>query len=330
MPRALITPIVLQHVDGPYHRVLQEGGFDVVYPPDVPSLMQPETLIEQLQGIDAVIAGIEPYTREVLRASNLRVVARNGVGYDSVDIEAAMELRVAVAITPGINQESVAEHAMALMLAAAHGYPARQTEACSGTWRHKVLPRLAGGTLGLVGMGAIGKAVVPKARGLGLKVIAHDPYADEAFARKHRVELCTFEELLAQSDVVSLHLPCTAETTDLINAETLAKMKPGSILVNTGRGGLVDEDALVEALQSGHLRAAALDVFKIEPLPADNPLTRLDNVVVCPHMGGLDEESLKGMAELAARNIVDLYQGRWPDGGRIANAEIRDRWKWER
>lgn len=325
MPRALVTPVMLHEVDGPYRRVLQQGGFEVVYPSDEPSLKYPESLIEQLQGIDAVIASVEPYTPEVLQASNLKVVARNGVGYDSVDVEAATKLGIAVAITPGINQESVAEHAMALMLAAAHGYPARQTEVASGKWQRKILPRLAGRTLGLLGLGAIGKAMVPKAVALGLKVIAHDPFPDEAFAVEHGVRLCAFDAFLAEADVVSLHLPCTPETTDLINADTLAKMKPGAILVNTSRGGLVDENALVDALQNGNLCAAALDVFKVEPLPPDSPLTRMDNVVLCPHMGGLDAESLSGMAELAARNIVDLYQGQWPGDGRIVNLQIRDK-----
>jgi phosphoglycerate dehydrogenase-like enzyme len=330
MPRVLITPALLQEIDGSYRRVLEEAGLEIVYPPEGLSLAEPDTLIQQLRGIDAVIASVEPYTRKVLQASSLKVVARNGVGYDSVDVQAATDLGIAVAITPGINQEAVAEHAVALMLAAAHGYPARQDQACRGKWHEReVLPRLAGRTLGLVGLGAIGKAVVPKAVGLGLKVIAHDPAADRDFAAKHGVGLCSFEALLAEADVVSLHLPCTPETTDVINARTLAGMKPGAILVNTARGGLVDEDALVEALRSGKLRAAALDVFKVEPLPPESPLAQMGNVLACPHMGGADQESLNGMAELAAQNIVDLYRGRWPGGGRIVNSQIRDRWKWK-
>jgi len=316
---------MLNGADGPFRRILEGAGFELVFPADVPSLKKPEMLIEQLQGIDAVLASVEPYTREVLQASQLNVVARNGVGYDSVDVEAATDLGIVVAITPGINQESVAEHAMALMLAAAHGYPARQTEAGSGKWQRKVLPRLGGKTLGLVGMGAIGRAVVPKAAGLGMTVIAHDPFPDKPFAEKHGVRLCSLDALLAEADVVSLHLPCTAETTDIINAGTLATMKPGGILVNTGRGGLVDEDALIEALRNGHLRAAALDVFKVEPLPPESPLARMDNVVLCPHMGGLDDESLTGMAEMAAQNIVDVSRGEWPEGGRIVNPQVRDK-----
>ncbi|HIQ21527.1 MAG TPA: 3-phosphoglycerate dehydrogenase, partial [Planctomycetes bacterium] len=207
--------------------------------------------------------------------------------------------------------------------------PARQREAASGRWQRRILPRLAGKTLGLVGLGAIGKAMVPRALGLGMRVIAHDPVPDRDFAQRHGVRLCPFDQLLAEADVVSLHLPCTPETTDLINRRTLAKMKRGAILVNTARGGLVDEDALADALEGGRLRAAALDVFKIEPLPPDSPLAHMDNVVLCPHVGGTDEESLAAMSEMAARNVVDLYQGRWPPGRRIVNPQVRDRWRWQ-
>ena len=329
MPKVLITPVYLYQAEGPYRDLLRAGGFEVVYPPEGLSLKEPQTLIEELDGIDAVIASVEPYTREVLTASDLKVVARNGVGYDSVDVAAATDLGVAVTCTPGANKGAVAEHAVALMLAVAHGYPARQEEARSGRWQRRPLPRLAGKTLGLLGLGDIGKTVVPLALGLGLKVIAHDPVPDQAFAEEHGVGLCSFEELLAKADVLSLHLPVTSETVDLINAETLGKMKPGAILINTARGGLVDEDALVDALASGHLAGAGLDVFKTEPLPPDSPLAELSNVLLCPHMGGLDQESLKTMARLAADSIVRLRQGRWPEG-RVANPEVRAGWQWSR
>jgi phosphoglycerate dehydrogenase-like enzyme len=139
--------------------------------------------------------------------------------------------------------------------------------------------------------------------------------------------LCTFAELLAAADIVSLHMPATVQTTDLINRQTLAQMKRGSVLINTSRGALVDEDALCEALASGHLMGAGLDVFKVEPLPLSSPLLALENVLVSPHMGGLDAESLEAMTALAARCVADLYQARWPDGC-VVNAELRPGWKW--
>ena len=329
MPRVLVTPVYLNDVEGPYRDVLQAGGFEVAYPPEGLSLKDPSVLIEQLQGADAVLASVEPYSREVLAASSLRVIARSGVGYDSVDVEAASELGIAVTFTPGANKEAVAEHAMALMLGVAHGYPARDREARSGQWRRVPLPRLSGKTLGLVGLGDIGKAVVPVATGLGMTIIAHDPAADNQFAEEYGVRLRDLDELLAEADVVSLHLPATPQTTDIINAQSLAKMKPGSILINTARGGLVDEDALADALDSGHLAGAGLDVFKTEPLPPDSRLAKSDKALLCPHMAGLDQEALKNMARLAADSIVRLRQGRWPDG-RVANPQIREGWKWQK
>jgi phosphoglycerate dehydrogenase-like enzyme len=158
-------------------------------------------------------------------------------------------------------------------------------------------------------------------------VIAYDPMPNEAFAGLHGVRLCTLDDLLAEADIVSLHLPCTPDTTNMINARTLARMKDGAVLVNTSRGGLVDEPSLCDALASGKLMAAGLDVFKTEPLPLDSPLLKLDNVLLMPHMGGLDFESQRDMSTMAAQCIVDLYQGRWPEGC-VVNAEHRPTWKW--
>jgi len=329
MPRVLVTPVYLNGVEGPYRDVLLAGGLETYHPPKGLSLKDPAVLIEQLQGADAVLASVEPYTREVLAASSLRVIARSGVGYDSVDVEAATELGIAVTCTPGANREAVAEHAVTLMLGVSHGFPARDNEARSGQWRRIPLPRLSGKTLGLVGLGDIGKAVVPVAMGLGMTIIAHDPAADRQFAEENGVRLRSLDELLAEADVVSLHLPATPETTNMINAESLARMKPGAILVNTARGGLVDEDALADALESGHLAGAGLDVFNTEPLPPASRLAKSDKVLLSPHMAGLDEEALRTMARLAADSIVRLRQGRWPDG-RVANPQIRDGWVWQR
>jgi len=330
MPRVLVTPTMLHQQPGPYRDALDAGGIEVVYPP-TPKLPTSEgeltALLEQCGPIDATVCSVEPYTREVLAASRIRVVARVGVGYDSVDVAGASELGILVTNTPGANRDSVAEHAIALLLAVAHGYPARDKEARSGVWQRNVLPRLAGRTIGLVGLGAIGKATALRAKALGLTVIASDVQPDAAFAAEHDVRLCPFDELIATADVVSLHLPCTPDTIDLINADVLGRMKPGSILINTARGGLVDEDALVEALRSGHLAGAGLDVFKVEPLPAESPLTELDNALLCPHMGGIDAKALSDMAQLAAESVVALHNGDWPEG-RVVNAELREGWTW--
>ena len=329
MPRVLVTPNVIKAQPGPYRDVLEAAGMEVVYPTEKlsESLPNPPLLLAQLKGISAVLAGSELYNREVLEKARLRVIARMGVGYDAIDVAAASEFGTLVTIVPGTNHHSVAEMTIALLLGVFRGFPARDREVRSGTWRRPALPRLAGRTLGLVGLGRIGQAVVPRAIGLGLKVIAYDPLPNEAFAGLHGVRLCSLDELLAEADIVSLHLPCTPQTTNMINARTLGQMKAGAVLVNTSRGGLVDEDALADALASGKLMAAGLDVFRTEPLPLSSPLLKLDNVLLSPHMGGLDHESQRDMSTMAAQCVVDLYQGRWPEGC-VVNPELQPGWKW--
>ncbi len=163
-------------------------------------------LIPNLRGIDAIVAGLELFNRRVLEACpQLRVVARYGVGYDAVDVPAATELGIAVTITPGANQEAVAEHTLAMIMALMRGFPARDIAVRDGSWARSYLPRLSGQTLALVGMGRIGKAVVPRAQGLGLKVIAYDPYPDRSYAEAHNVRLTSLEEIWAEADIISLH-----------------------------------------------------------------------------------------------------------------------------
>jgi D-3-phosphoglycerate dehydrogenase len=329
MPRVLVTPTVIQNQPGPYRDVLEAAGLEVVYPTEKLSESVPNAalLLSQLKGVSAVLAGSELYSREVLEKAGLRVIARMGVGYDAIDVAAASELGTLVTIVPGTNHHSVAEMTLALLLGVFRGFPGRDQEVRSGVWKRQALPRLAGRTLGLVGLGRIGQAVVPRAIGLGLKVIAYDPLPNEAFAGLHGVRLLSLDELLAEADIVSLHLPCTADTANMINARTLAQMKTGAVLINTSRGGLVDEDALADALAGGKLLAAGLDVFRAEPLPLNSRLLKLDNVLLAPHMGGLDYESQRDMSTMAAQCIADLYQGRWPEGC-VVNAESRAGWKW--
>lgn len=327
MPRVLITPGYLQGLDGPYREILCNSGFELCFPAAGANLQNPDVLSQELAGIDAVLASIEPYTDAVFAGSSLRVIARCGVGYDSVDVEAATRHGVLVTNTPGANKEGVAEHTIALMLAVAHGFPRRDREIRAGKWIRDSLPRLAGRTVGIVGLGAIGREVAVRCQALGMKVIAMDPHVHSSQAVEHGATLVDLEELLKQADVVSLHLPCTAETAGWFDAAVFSRMKPGSIFINTARGGLVDESALVDALRTGPLAGAGLDVFRQEPLPVDHPLLGLDNVLLCPHMGGLDLESREAMATLAAESIAALYQGRRPER-RVVNAELAPLWKW--
>jgi phosphoglycerate dehydrogenase-like enzyme len=213
------------------------------------------------------------------------------------------------------------------MLGVSRALVQRDREVRAGRWSRVPLPRMAGRTFGIVGLGRIGRAVVPRVQGLGMKVVAFDPFADQAAAARLGVKLLSLTELLETADVVSLHTTTSPETTNMINRQTLAQMKPGAIFINTGRGALVDEDALCEALDRGHLFGAALDVFKTEPLPLDSRLLNYDNVLVCTHMGGLDCDSQAAMSSRAAQCIVDLHDGRWPDEC-VVNRQLRDQYKW--
>lgn len=326
MPKVACT--ALNTDQGPHLEIFQRAGFDVVIPAAGLDLFQEDHLISVLQDCDAVAAGSEPYTRRVLTAlPKLRVIARRGVGFDAIDLQAADERDIVVATTPGVLDESVAEHTVAMLLACARGFPGLDRQVREGRWLRVAFPRVSGKTLGIVGLGRIGQAVVPKAVGLGLKVIAYDTFPNLEFAKKWNVEYVTLDELWARSEYISLHLAMSPETLNLINKSTLAKMKRGAVLINTGRGQLINEDDLCTALQSGQLASAGLDVFQKEPLTLTSPLLKLDNVLLSGHVAGLDLESNHDIAVRFAETIVTLSQGGWPTEC-IRNLKGKAGWKW--
>jgi phosphoglycerate dehydrogenase-like enzyme len=198
-----------------------------------------------------------------------------------------------------------------------------------GKWKRVTGPRVMGSTLGIVGLGRIGQAVATRAIGVGMKVLAFEPQPNADFLTKWPVELVSLEDLLSRSDYVSIHSPLTPQTRHLINPKTLARMKPGSVLINTARGGLVDEAALCEALRSGHLRAAALDVFEVEPLPIESPLLQFENVLLAGHVAGMDNESRHDTFKMCAETIVTLYRGGWP-AECLVNLRGVSGWHWTR
>jgi D-3-phosphoglycerate dehydrogenase len=314
---------------GPHFEILQAAGFEVdTVPTEVDLRKEPHRVVEQVQGYDAVLAGAEIYSREVLQQlPDLKVISRYGVGFDAVDLAAADAQNIVVTITPGVNHHSVAEQAFALLMGIARMTRTQDRAVRSGEWERELTPRVWGSTIGIVGLGRIGQAVATRAIGMGMHVLAYDPFPNEEFAKTHQIKLLSLEELLKQSDYVTLHLPVTPETIDIINRDTLALMKPGSVLINTARGGLIDENALVEALESGHLRGAGLDVFKKEPLPVESPLIKLENVLLSCHTGGLDQESHRDAYAMAAQNIVKLHQGEWPVEC-VMNLKETTGWKW--
>ncbi|MCA9122079.1 MAG: phosphoglycerate dehydrogenase [Planctomycetaceae bacterium] len=332
MPTCLIVPEAMREVPERYVDVLHEAGFDIVYPKN-PELARnrggEEELIAELEGVDATIAGSEGYTPKVLdAATSLRVIARAGVGYDGVNIPAATQHSIPVTITPTANHEAVAEMTLALMFAASRMIVSNDKLVRAGKWPRRLPMATRGKTIGIFGLGRIGSTMAFRAAGLGMRVLATEKYPNAEFVRSQKIQLVELDELLSESDIISVHAPLTDDTRGLFNAKAFARMKPGSIFLNTARGGLMVEADLYQALESGHLRAAGLDVFEQEPPSADNPLFELDNVVVSPHIAGADETSLVAMGVEAAECIASLFRGIWPEGA-VVNDSLKETFRWQ-
>jgi phosphoglycerate dehydrogenase-like enzyme len=331
LPVVLITPALYQDPSRPYAVKLRQAGFEVRYPSDpavTTGATGPDAVVAEWSVADAVIAGGEHCTAEVLgRLPRLRVIARAGVGYDRIDVDAATRRNVLLTITPTANHECVAEHALALLFAAARSIARYDRAVRAGGWPRSVLVPLRGRTLGIVGLGRIGRSLAKRAEALGMKVLAADERPDRDFARAHGIELTDLDSLLARADFVSIHCPLSPATRGMFGAREFAKMKPGAIFINTARGGLVVESDLAQALASGHLAAAGLDVLSEEPPPPDHPLLRADNVVLSPHLGGADETSVENMGRECADAIIRHHRGEWPDGA-VVNDSLRGAWKW--
>ncbi len=324
MPNVLIGSTPIRRNPGRFREILEAAGFTPVDPPGLGPLTEAD-----FPGMAAVIAGGEPLSGAMIGAApGLRVIARTGVGYDAVDLAVATARNIVVTVTPGTNHESVAEQAFALYLAVARNVVTLNASIHAGGWGRAPVRPLRGSTLGLVGLGRIGRAMAVRALAFGMTVVAFDTLADAAFDARHGLGRLDLADLLAASDVVSLHLPLTAATRGLFNRDTFARMRPGAILLNTARGGLVVESDLHDALVSGHLGGAGLDVFNHEPPEPGNPLLGLPNVVLSSHVAGSDLLAMANMAELAARCVVDLHQGRWPEGC-VVNETLRSGWRWE-
>ena len=269
-------------------------------------------LAELLGDFDAIVvrSGTQ-VTAELLAAGEkLRVVARAGIGVDNVDVAAATERGVLVVNAPTANLISATEHTLGLMLALARNIPAATASVRAGEWDRKRFQghELQGKTLGVVGLGRIGQAVAARARAFDMKVLAHDPYLDAAVGRRLDIEMLPLEELLSRADVVTLHLPLSDGTRNLIDADRLARMKPGALLVNCARGGVVDDAALLEALEEGRLAGAALDVFAQEP-PADLALAAHPRVVATPHIGAQTREAQERVATQTAHMLLAALDG---------------------
>jgi D-3-phosphoglycerate dehydrogenase len=269
-------------------------------------------LMEALRGVDAIITGTDELTGEVIRsADRLRTIAKHGVGLDGIDLDAARERGIVVSATPGAIHDAVADHTLGLLLAVARRIVPAHESTGQGEWGNFVGVELRDRTLGLVGLGRIGKGVCVRAQAFGMRVVAHDPFPDDAFAAAHGVRFLPLQELLGIADVVSLHAAGGGADGPIIGRAELGRMKPTAFLINTARGGLVDEAALAAALREGGLAGAGLDVFAAEP-PHGSPLIGLPTVVHTPHIAGQTEEGLVRMGEMTVENCLRALRGEEP------------------
>jgi len=287
------------------------------------------TVIREIEGVEGVIVRTAPFPREIIEAAKqLKVIGRHGVGVDNIDVQAATEKGIVVVNTPNANATSVAEHTVTVIGALAKRTVAYDRATREGRWELRnsyTAVDLDGKTLGLIGIGRIGTMVARRvAVAFNMKVIAYDPYVTAEKAKELGVELCGgMDDVFRQADVVSLHTPLTPETRRFVNAARLRLMKPTAFLINLSRGEVVDEEALCEALKSGVIAGAAIDVFDPEPPPADSPLFALDNILLSPHSAALTQECVIRMATGAAEGVVDLLSGKRPQF--VVNPEVYKR-----
>ncbi|MGB4609648.1 MAG: phosphoglycerate dehydrogenase [Saccharofermentanales bacterium] len=309
--KILVTPTSFQKQSkNPALSKLLSYSEDIVFNEKKRPLEEDE-LISLIGDCDGYIAGLDNITEKVmLSAPKLKVISRYGVGIDRVDIKAASKRGIIVTNTPNSNSQAVAELAIASMFVLARNLVKLNNTTKEGQWVRSNGIELAEKTLGILGIGAIGSRVAKMAKGLGMEVVAVDPYGDAAFCKKIGIELLkNNDELYEISDFISLHLPLLDSTYHIIDSEVFSKMKKGAYLINVSRGGLIDENAAYQALQSGSLAGLALDAFEAEP-PESSPLLSLDNVFVTPHTGAHTIESTNLMGQMAVDNLISVLENK--------------------
>lgn len=275
-----------------------------------------EEIIALAHDADAILNCYAKMTARVIEGlERCRIIARYGIGVDNVDLAAATKAGILVTNVPDYCIDEVSDHALALLLALARQIVAADGAVKTGAWdvvAHAGIRRLRGQVLGLLGFGKIGRALALKARALGIKVLVYDPYIDSGLIAHVGVEAVTFDKLLAEADAISIHVPLTPETRDLIGKQELARMKPSAFLINTSRGGIVDERALAVALKENRLGGAALDVLSGEPPPRDHPLRQAPNIILTPHLAFYSKESVIELQTKAAEEVARALKGEPP------------------
>ena len=308
--KILVTPTSFKpDSDSPAMERLRSFAGSLVFNPTGKPLGEDE-LIPLLDGCDGCIAGLDFFTAKAMEsAPGLKVISRYGIGVDRVDLAAAKARNIVVCNTPGANSQAVADLAFALLLSLARRVHILDRKTREGQWPRSNGAELYGKTIGILGLGAIGRAVAQRAGGFSMKVVAYDPFIDREYAKANGIAVADFDVLIREADFLSLHLPLTEQTRHIISADAMRAMKKGAFIVNTSRGSLIDEAAAYGLLKEGRLGGLGLDVYEAEP-PGASPLFELENVVVTPHTAAHTVEATQAMADMSVQNLIDALSGK--------------------
>ncbi len=310
--RILLTTTSYQDTPGRHHDLLEQSGHEVVTDRGPLSEQHMLELVQADGGVDGILHGDDHITRRVIEAAlpRLKALSKYGIGLDSVDVEAATDLNVPVLFTPGVNHTTVAEHAFGLLIMLAKNLLRSCNEVKQGQWNRVTGTELSGKTLGILGLGRIGKEMTTRGRAFGMQTIAFDLYWDEAFAARHGVfRAATADEVVEKADVLSLHMNLTEENVQFINRQRIDRMRDGAVIVNCARGGLVHEQDVAEACRRGKLLGYAADVLEHEPMQAPHVFQEIENVIITPHIASRTFESVERQAVMSTENLLRVLRG---------------------
>ena len=306
--KVLITSRSFGKIGDSAKKVLTDAGIEIT---NISADFDQAHFEKIIPEFDALIIGAHDFSEaDMERCPNLKIICKHGVGLDNIHVNKAKELGIAVCNAPGTNSNAGADLALGLMLSVCRKISHSAALVREGVWKSHIGEDVCGKTVGLLGFGAIAKGVARRARGFGMKILAYDPFVTQLPEEfEGWVELCDMDKVITTCDILSVHIPLTPETKGIISTAELAKMKQGSYVINTARGGIVDEMALYEALKSGHLNGAAMDVVESEPMTPDHPLLSLDNVVVTPHIAMYSKEAINAVSMICSENVVACLTG---------------------
>jgi len=309
--KILITPRSFASFSDKPIKMLTEKGYEIQRN-NTGKPYKKEEMLKLIRDVDGIIIGIDELSAEIIEEANeLKVISKYGIGLDNIDINMATNKKIVVTNTPTANVDAVADLTFGLILSLARRVPEADRKTKSGKWGKIIGKSVWEKTIGIIGLGKIGRQVVKRAKGFEMNILAFDIVKDKKFAQKYGIKYVNLEKLLRKSDYITIHVPLNDATHGMISYEELGKIKEDAFLINTSRGGIVDEEALYDVLRNKKLRGAALDVYNNEP-PRESPLKELDNVIMTPHIGAYTEEAIENMSIQAAQNLIDVLEGREP------------------